>query len=162
MSVHRYPRGGALSHNQKAALCILARQTFDAIATATLDFNHWRREEQFNAVGKLSLCDCIQADYLRLKAHFENLAGKSGRAFDTLIRAETDEARIAMHKLREACADAGVQLEYAEKICRVQYKCALDEANEKQLWRLVYTVRNRKRDSRATVAKDAKMVEVPF
>ena len=39
--------------------------------------------------------------------------------------------------------EAGLPESYAAAICRRQYRCALSEASDKQVWCLVYTVRNR-------------------
>ena len=61
------------------------------------------------------------------------------------MRVSVQEKEIALHKLTESCADRGLQMSYAEAICRRQYKCDLSEANAKQLWQLNFTVRNRRK-----------------
>jgi hypothetical protein len=147
-SRNSYPgrAGGTLSHEQKAAICILAREAADRIGLVfhgAADLREWRCEQQFLAVGKESLTDCVQADYLKLKAWFLNLKGESGRAVKTHLRDAVQEKTIALHKLKESCADRGLKLSYAETICRSQFKCDLDQANAKQLWNLNFTVRNR-------------------
>jgi hypothetical protein len=181
----QYPSpGGPLSREQKARICIMARECFHGSGASSFtrqagslpaesgkmpDFQSWRREQQLIACGKSSLRECTQSDYLLLRAHFENLLGKSDRALETHLRAAQEPQRIAMMKLRAACADAGLDLAYPAKICRQQYKCELDEANANQLWRLVFTVRNRskrptpKSEAAGRVASEASFTrEDPF
>lgn len=152
-SRNSYPvRSGALSNEQKAALCILAREAAEKVFGGhhtNADFSEWRREQQFLAVGKESLCDCVQGDYKPLKGHFLNLKGESGRAVKAIIESGFEEKNLALHKLKESCAERGLKLSYAESICRRQYKCDLDQANAKQLWNLNFTVRNRRKPAPA-------------
>jgi hypothetical protein len=144
-SHRRYRLGGALSKAQKATLCILAREAYDRVGIHTGDdLAEWRHAEQTAAVGKASLCDCVQDDFLPLKAHFLNLCGESGRAMNAHIRHQSEDKRVAMHKLEASCRERGLEMGYPAAICRTQYKCTLDEASAPQLWRLVYTVRNRR------------------
>jgi hypothetical protein len=141
---HYGSAGGPLDNTQKARICILARQAHDKLDTY-VPFEDWRQMEQFNAVGKDSLCDCIQSDYLRLVGHFQHLAGDGRRASRTAAADAFTDRRIAFHKLEAECAARGLELSYPGSICRKQFKCGLDEANSKQLWNLVFTVRNRRK-----------------
>ena len=148
-SARAYPAEGTapLSNEQKAALCIRAREAFIRVHGRDphdgAELETWRRGEQEKATGKPSLTLCTQADYLPLLGKFADLAGESGVAMNAHVRSATSERRLAMHKLREACAQAGLALSYPAAICRTQNKCALEDATAKQLWRLVFTVRNR-------------------
>ena len=150
-----YPSvGGPLANNDKARICIRAREAFDK-ADTTQDFETWRRHEQFIAVtganplsdrtSRLSLRDCTQSDLLKIVAHFEDLAGEPGRALDAHMRDEVKDSAIAMRKLEAECAARELSLEYPAAICRRQNKCELDAATPNQLWRLVFTIRNRKK-----------------
>jgi hypothetical protein len=150
-----YPSvGGPLENKDKARICIKAREAFDKADTRQ-DFETWRRHEQFIAVtganplldrtSRLSLRDCTQRDVLKLVAHFEDLAGQPGRAIDAHMRDEMKDSSIAMRKLEVECAERGLDLSYPAKICQKQYKCALEDAAPNQLWRLVFTVRNRRK-----------------
>lgn len=144
-----YPRqNGPLDNGQKARLCILAREAF-ALQFTDADFTDWRREEQFKAVGKLSLRDCTQADYKRLEARFLRLGGEEGDAMRAETRAGTEDKRLAFYKLEEACTGAGLAMSYAAAICRNQFKCGLNEATAKQLWNLMFTIRNRRKSKHA-------------
>lgn len=137
---------GPFSNEQKASICILARTAADSMGlsfVSTAHFREWRQEQQFKAVGKQSLTECVQDDFLPVKAHFLNLAGKSVPAMNAHLEHQTEPERIAMHKLAEALAVIGKPMAYAAAICRNQNKCELSEANSKQIWRLVFTIKNR-------------------
>jgi hypothetical protein len=146
--------GGPLERNDKARICILAREAFDKAET-TQDFETWRRHEQFLAVtganplidrtSRLSLRDCTQRDMLKLTAHFQNLIGEPGRAVKSLLRIATQDHELAMRKLEAECTARSIDISYPAKICAKQFKCALDDASPKQLWCLVFTVRNRRK-----------------
>lgn len=136
--------GGPLSRTQKAELCLLAREAFGA-SGATGDPEEWRREQQLATTGKESLTLCTQDDYLPLKARFLELKGESGRAMNAHISHATEPKRVARYNLNAALADANLPLAYAEAICRRTQKCGLEEASAKQIWRVVYTIRNRKK-----------------
>ncbi len=121
----------------------------------------WRHFEQGKVLGHLrqSLREATQRDYPALRAHFLRLraqglalqgdsagATAAGRAADNwTVRAASDGTRRARHLLRRALEEGGLREEYASAICRAQNKCSLDEAGEKQLWRLIFTIRNRSR-----------------
>ena len=107
-------------------------------------FNAWRHVEQGNAVGIQSLCECTQAHYNRLVAHFKEFSGDAAGAMRTRARDIDNDRRIARYKLDEALRERGLDICYAAAICRRQYRCGIDEANKQQLWRLVFTVKNRR------------------
>jgi hypothetical protein len=139
-----------LSNKQKADLCQLYRRAYDyqldrgALGDAALleDFRHG---EQLKAVGKQSLTSCTQDDFPVLMAHGCKLAGEDGDALYWLNRAATNPRRCALLKLEEACQEAGVWYpDYPRAICQTQFKCRLDDATAKQLWCLVFTLRNRR------------------
>lgn len=114
-------------------------------------FAAWRHVEQGKAVGKQSLLDCTsECDFLRLCAHFLRIAREYDAANSAQLRAGTESRRIAEHKLREELRERGLAEEYAASICRRQFRCALREANAKQLWCLVFTIRNRRKPLPAT------------
>jgi hypothetical protein len=141
-----YPSGtGLLDNEQKAHICILAREAADVRCDPghfdEKELREWRREEQFKAVGKESLTDCVQADYLKLVAHFENLKGETGRALNAHLRAAVQDKEIALKKLHKECALRGLDISYPGKICLNKFKRTVDEATPRQLWCLVFDVR---------------------
>lgn len=153
-----------LTNPQKATICQLAHEAWEArpdirepliecngaTMSKTAIFEAWRHVEQGKAVGRQSLTKCTsEHDFLRLCAHFRAMIpGQEGRAVRTLARHEAEPRLVAMHKLRQACSAAGLELGYAAAICRTQNRCSLDEASEKQLWRLVFTIKNRAKAKR--------------
>lgn len=144
-----YPhaRRGPLDNRQKAALCILAREAFEHLfgvvpdSQATLDA--WRHEETRKAIGIDSLRFAGQEHYPPLLAHFLNLKGESGKAFNVTLSHQTSGRDLAWAKLQGALRDKNLPEAYAAAICQRQNQCTLDRATEKQLWRLVFTIINR-------------------
>lgn len=144
-----------LSHTQKRYLSQLSDRAFDRAAaqargrgetpvTDAATRKQFRHDEVVKACGKVGLRCCGQDDYLRVKAHFLNLLGESGKAFNAHLRAETDGRRVIEHKLVAACKDFGLHLSYADKICRTQnHGAGLQDVDDKALWRIFYTIRNR-------------------
>ncbi len=146
-----------LSNLQKRLLSQLADRAFNratALARArgeepetnTAARAKFRHDAVEAAVGKRGLRCCGQADYKTIEAHLLDLCGEPARAMRSHMAAETDTRRRAEWKLFheiQAAADAGLTVPYVEAICRAQFHCGITEASEKQLWRLVYTVRNR-------------------
>ena len=153
-----------LSILQKREIAQLARRAYDAWSereafeainsgqSRTACFEAWRHVEQGKACGVQSLCACTQAHYGRLVAHFQALGGNAAAATRTLVRDADNDRRIARYKLDQALQERGLREEYAAAICRRQYRCGLDEANTKQLWRLVFTIRNRRKPAAAPAA----------
>jgi len=136
-----------LSKEQRQGLAMLAKRAFEKSSDfrlRTSDFDTWRREQSIKAVGK-RITEAGQRDFLRLRAHFLDLAGQSGAALNVLLKAENEPQRIALHKLTRECSQRGLPLAYPEAICKRQYRCTLAEASAQQIWRLVFTVRNRRK-----------------
>jgi hypothetical protein len=107
----------------------------------------WRHTEQGKAMGgvRQSLTVATQRDYLILRAHFQRLCGMEAAANKALAQAATDGARRALFLLRAALGRCGLSEAYASKICRTQYRCELGEATEKQLWSVIFTIKNRRK-----------------
>jgi hypothetical protein len=137
-------RKGLLTKGQLARLCIAANQAAEAQGvTGWREVSAWRHEEQLRHFGLASLTTATQDQYADLKAHFEALAGKPDRAFQTALRGQSNKWRIARWNLGKAIKESGLGFAYAFAICKRQYRCNIDDATEQQLWQLVYTIRNR-------------------
>lgn len=141
--------GAPLDDGQKAHICILAREAFEHVhgrpPSSQAEFDHWRRAEQERACGVSSLRAATQAEYKSIEARFLKIKGEAKAASRAAARAATEPARLAMFKLRDALRERGLDESYAAAICRKQFKRSLSEASERQLWCLVYTVRNRRK-----------------
>jgi len=152
-----------LSILQKREIAQLARRAYDAWSereafeainaeqSKTACFEAFRHVEQGKACGVQSLRACTQAHYGRLVAHFQAMGGNAAAATRTLVRDADNDRRIARYKLDHALQERGLREEYAAAICRRQYHCGLDGANARQLWSLVFTVRNRRKPAAAPV-----------
>lgn len=145
-----------LSNRQKRDLSKLASRLFaleaarargrgETPATSKAAGDAFRRDQVAAACGKLGLRCCSQDDYKLVEAHFLNLLGESGQAMNALVKHQTNPRRVAEYKLVQACEQAGLNLAYAAKICWHQFKCSLEDANEKQIWCLIFTMKNRGR-----------------
>jgi hypothetical protein len=153
-----------LSNRQKADIAQAARVAYDRWPeraafealngefTATERFEAWRREEQVKACGLRSLRAATQAHYGRLLAHFQALGGRTAEAARTRGRDADNDRRVARYKLDQALRERGLEVGYAAAICRTQFRCSLAEASAKQLWKLVFTVRSRRKPVAATTA----------
>ncbi len=159
-SVDRSCTSAPLSRTQKQRLAILSREAYASqpnLVRGATKFDCWRHAQAIKCCGR-RISEAGQGDYLPLKAHFLDLAGKPVAAMQAHMRRETEPQRIALHKLARECAAKGLSLAYPATICRAQYRCTLEEANEKQLWRLFFTVRNRRHSAPPALADD----NVPF
>jgi hypothetical protein len=135
-----------LTREQKASLSMLARKAWRRLGRGENE-NAWRHAQAIKAVGR-RISEGVQRDFLPLRAHFLDLAGHTGAALDTLLAAESEKHRIALFKLGQACSQRGLPLSYPEAICKRQYRCSLAEATAPQIWRLFFTVRNRRQETR--------------
>jgi DNA-binding protein len=138
-----------LSTKQKQVLVVLARQAAGVqyVATEGPDFEEWRREVSVQACGR-RISEAVQRDYAVLKSTFEDAAGRPRQALRTVEREVDNKRRQGLWVLRQELQKAGLADGYAEVICRSQFKCAVSEASGKQVWCLVFTVRNRQKTSR--------------
>jgi hypothetical protein len=154
------PMPSLLSNTQKAEIGQLAAQAWqvwegregfleaNGELSKSACFSAWRHWQQGLACGRQSLRECTGDDYQLLRAHFLKLAGLEASARRAEERHISNPQRIAAYKLRQALAAAGLPEAYAGAICRRQYRCALADASERQLWCLVFTVRNRRTANR--------------
>jgi hypothetical protein len=140
------PEGGwkPLTKKQKRILSQLARRAHvrTGAAAAGDNVDEWRRAQAVEVCTR-RISEARQQDYLLLHAHFADLAGESGVAFESLMRVSTNDKRVALYKLGEALRGAELPESYAAAICRHQFRCEISQAGAKQVWNLVYTIRNR-------------------
>lgn len=152
-----------ISKSQLINLAKAARAAFDAGLNAGqipkgTKFDDWRHGSMDEVLGKVSFKELTQRDYLPMLAWWQDRAGESGKAMESIMRADSNPLRIARHKLEEALKKAKLPPAYVIAICRRQYKCELTEASVKQIWQLVYTINNRGK-ARAKKAEKARAQE---
>ena len=164
-----------LTRVQKGRICELAAKAWkasgmpffagqegippEARLSRSLALETWRQEEQEHVVGKRSLRHCGQGDYCLLMEHFARLAGDFDQAGYWQQRGEGDDARRALHALRNAIAAAGVlgnAAAYAGAIARDKFGTdRFGELSARQLWTLVFDLR------RAAAGRRRRSVPVP-
>jgi hypothetical protein len=136
-----------LSREQKTALVLIARQAYDARKAKGDElpgFDAWRGEQAIAACGS-RISEAGNADFSAIKARFLSYL-PDARAFVAAVRSETEERRQALYKLRQDCQTRGLDFPaYPASIARQQYKRDLEQCTPKQIWRLVFTVRNRRK-----------------
>lgn len=110
-------------------------------STDDLTEDKWRQRESIKAAN-VRIKEAEQQHYNDLKAHFQTLAGESGKAFDTQLREHTSPVRVARFNLDKELTKHGLAESYASYIARCKYKqTVLDKLTAKQLWSLVYDIR---------------------
>jgi hypothetical protein len=143
----------ALTNRQKAYLSRLAAAAYvrlhgEATARDPRVVEEFRHAQVAAACGKAGLRCCSQTDYKLVEARLLDLNGWHAAAFNAGVSAATEKRRQAEAVLVAECDKAGLHLAYAESICRNIYKCPLSDASDRQIWNLIYTVRNRSRARR--------------
>lgn len=148
--IDRAVRGSELSplnNEQKAVICILAREAYDKIGClAGEKYTEWRHEQQQIACGKLSLCTATQKDYRALRGHFLALLGRTRAAFKDFVAAEAGDTGFAMAKLKHEIKNASDVIQngedYVRKIARSRFKTMdLKSLGSKQIWNLIFDIR---------------------
>jgi len=135
--------------------CALARGRQESPDSSTKASDDYRRAQVALATGKLGLRCCSQDDYKLVEGHFLELLGHHGAAFNAQVKAATESRRVIEHKIVKACEEFGFSLSYANKICTAQnHGAGLDVVDEKKLWQIFYTIRNRGAARRRATIKD--------
>lgn len=145
---------GGLSNDQKTKLAILARRAYDKHKDAGLidddvTFDDWRGAECSAATkGRVTgFRSATNRDYRLIRGHFAMLAGEVEIAFHDAVNGDPAQAdwEQAWNILARETRAKGLKFpDYPAAICNTQYKCPLRDATKKQLWSLIYTIRNRK------------------
>jgi integrase len=133
-----------LTNTQKGRLAMLAAKAYRVQKVQGMELDEWRHEVAIRACG-CRISEAVQRQWADLKTAFQDLAGDPVGAMRTQIREGDNKRRIALHKLTTACAERGLDMSYAESICRSQFKVPVSQASAKQIWCLFYTVRNRRK-----------------
>ena len=148
--IDRAVRGSELSpltNEQKATLCIMAREAYDKVGHLMSDYyDSWRHEQQQEACGRSSLCTATQKDYRALRGHFRMLLGYKKSAFKDFVASETSDVGFSISKLRHECENAKDvienPMEYVATIAKSRFKTRdLSDLGSKQVWSLIFDIR---------------------
>lgn len=128
------------SNQQKAYISGLARKAWLLLkqngATDESE-KDYRGRESIAAVGR-RVSEALNGDFETLEAHFLANAGKTGRAFQVAMSAESKGARQARFKIKQLLGKHQITEAYASAICRDKFKTTLEAASEKQLWSIYF------------------------
>ena len=152
---------GGLTKKQIIALATMARKAYAAqsslgLADAFKDFDTWRKGVLYHLTERTTQKDLTsfkkitQREYSTVFKRFAELAMMSETAARCKSE-EEDEAARARHILYKTMEEEAVNfdggfngaLRYASKVCADQYGCICDKATAKQIWRVIYTIKNR-------------------
>lgn len=133
---------GALSNQQKFYLSKDARRAWEKVGRPGNE-NDWRREQVKIACGCNGLREASNSDYLKIKAHFEALAGETDKAFESAMREQDEPIRQQRHVLAKAVMKAEVTPAYAEEIAQDRFKKTLTACNADELLAITKTIRAR-------------------
>jgi integrase len=121
---------------------MLARKAYQVQRVQGIDPDEWRHEVAIQACG-CRISEAVQSHWADLKTAFQDLAGDPVGAMRTQIREGDNKRRIALHKLTTLCTERGLDISYAESICRDTFKVPIAQASAKQIWCLFYTIQKR-------------------
>jgi hypothetical protein len=115
-------------------------------------FDPWRKAALWDAVRRDSFRALGQREYGQALAHFAVLSGQRAPAAARREAGPEADRRRAEHVLREACAEVadafgGTEraLTYARALLARIHRADLHTATARQLWQVMYTLRNRGR-----------------
>lgn len=157
-----FPTGGAapLSNRQKAYLSGLAKAAWRILSqgggTDEKEADY-RKREAISCCGR-RISEARNRDFSDLEAHFLALSGKSGRAFDSAMKADSNPARQALYKLRQLLAKQGRDESYAAKILRDKFKTTLADASAKQLWSVYFDCQRTFRSAKGDAAGSGALI----
>ncbi len=143
-----------LSNPQKAYLSGLAKKAWTLLrqngATDESE-KEYRQRESIGLVGR-RVSEALNGDFEALEAHFLAASGQSGRAFEKAMKADSNDARQALWKLRGLLQKHGKAEDYAAKIMRDKFKTTLPEATAKQVWSVFFDCQRNFKKQTATPA----------
>ena len=143
-----------LTKEQKKRLILVAQDAWSEqkrVGMCDDTFEVFRRGALFDVCSKTSFRSVMQGEYLDAINYFRKLAGKQVEP-KQVKRASTaeDERRRALYSLKKECENladryggAGGAAVYADALFQGIHKCGQDKASAKQIWNVIFTLRNR-------------------
>ena len=143
-----------LSNEQKQRLARVARRAFDAqvaIGLADGDFDTWRHAAVWEHLHLAGLRNVTQRGYGTLMRRFLELAGIPCPSRGPASRSpDADDIRRARHALETTLTDQAEAFggrdgaaSYAYSLFVKIHKTTLDRANARQIWQVMFTIKNR-------------------
>ena len=165
--------GFVVKPHQVKAMILAARRAYDIQAKAGLvddgvGFDAWRRATLHDVVGGAapsSFRAVTQRDYRAVMRYFGELAGNGGTDAAAQDKA-VDERRRALWALAlvegevaGAFGGRGEAARYADALFRKIHRCARHEATARQVWAVIFTLRNRAARMRSKTAPGTRGAE---
>ena len=151
--------GAVVKPHQVKAMVLAARRAYK-------DFDSWRRATLHDVVGAAapdSFRAVTQRDYAAVLGYFMELAGNSGKSGDSGKSGIADEQRRAIWSLNlvegevaDAFGGRGEARRYADALLWRIHKTDRQTALPRQLWAVIFTLRNRAARKRAKTALGAR------
>lgn len=163
--------GTVVKPHQVKAMILAARRAYDIQAKAGLvddgtGFDAWRRAALHDVVGAAapdSFRSVTQRDYLAVLDYFAELAGGRPQAANAADARAGDERARALWALSleeteaaGAFGSAGEARRYADALLRGIHGTDRDGATARQLWAVIFTLRNRAAARRRKTALGAR------
>lgn len=135
-----------LSRDEKWQLTALARRTYQQLQQAG-QIPAGQTEDAFRQTEAVKACqrrisEATAGDRMLIQAHFLRLKGSVREAQRATAKAASTATDIALHHLRQALAEGDKTEAYAAGIARRIFKRELNELSHKEVWNVIYTVRN--------------------
>lgn len=130
-----------LSPSQRGKLFAAAQAAYDVVKPS-LEFDVWRKDEMERTVGvdSVKLVPSTGDAWIHLMVHFLTLAGDIKAAYELGLRLGTSQKRIVLTHLAQALLKNNLHQNYAPAILRRKYHVTLDDATDRQIWHVIYTI----------------------
>lgn len=113
-------------------------------------FDDWRKQTLWDLVCKASFRTVNQTEFNKVLDGFNVLAGKRVVQVHCTIKQAADEVRRAIWRLKEECKSLAESfggeegaMRYANSLVEKIHKVKLADANAKQVWQVIFTLRSR-------------------
>jgi hypothetical protein len=133
---------GAKGPGQKGYLSQLAKEAYRfLIAKGAIEGEtekEFRQRESIEACGR-RISEAVNGDFELIEARFLMLMGRTKRAFDSAVKADTNDERQARYKLAQLCAKRGIAVP------------ALEGASVMRIWAVYFNIKNQPKRQAAKV-----------
>ena len=135
---------GAKGPGQKGYLSQLAKEAFRFLtAKGAIEGEketEFRHRESIEACGR-RISEAVNGDFELIEARFLMLMGRTKRAFDSAVKADTNDERQARYKLAQLCAKRGIAVP------------ALEGASVKRIWAVFFNIKTQPKRQAAKTTK---------
>lgn len=124
---------GSKDPGQKGYLSQLAKEAFQFLtAKGAMEGEtekEFRQRESIEACGR-RISEAVNGDFELIEARFLMLMGRTKRAFESAVKADTNPERQARFKLAQLCEERGLEVP------------ALENASVKRIWAVFFNIKN--------------------